>query len=91
MQQSLFNSKEPETKEKEMLVRTFLREGDTYSYSKLDLLEYAVEKGYISEMDTVDLLDANLGLSKEIVEEWRSQAKYDVIIFNKSGRIFLVI
>ena len=85
MQRSLFDNAEPKTKGREMLVRTFLREGDTYSYSKLDMLEFAVENGYISEMDTVDILDMNLGLPDEVVEEYRNQATYDVILFSKSG------
>ena len=89
MQRSLFDNiqseKQPETKSNEMLVRTFLKEGDTYSYSKLDMLEYAVEKGYIEKNDTVDILDMNLGLPDKVVEEYRSQAKYDVMLFSKSG------
>ena len=86
MQQSLFDNVEPETTEGEMLVRTFLREGDDYSYSKLDMLEYAVEQDYIDEMDTVNLMKANLGLNDEIVEEYKAQVKYDVILFSKSGK-----
>ena len=90
MQQNLFDDiqteKQPETKDNEMLVRTFLKEGDTYSYSKLDMLEYAVEKGYIEKNDTVDILDINLGLPDEVVEEYKSQVKYDVILFSKSGK-----
>ena len=86
MQRSLFGNAEPKTNGREMLVRTFLQEGDTYSYSKLDMLEFAVENGYISEMDTVDILDMNLGLPDEVVEEYRLQVKYDVILFSKSGK-----
>jgi hypothetical protein len=68
-----------------MLVITFLREGDTYSHSKLDMLEYALENSYIDEMDIVDIMDMNLGLPDKVVEEYKAQAEYDVILFNKSG------
>ena len=85
MQRSLFDNSKLETKGREMLVRTFLREGDTYSYSKLDMLEFAVENGYISKMDTVDILDMNLGLPDEVVGEYRNQVTYDVILFSKGG------
>ena len=86
MQRSLFDNSKPETNRREMLVITFLREGDTYSYNKLDMLEFAFDNGYIGEMDTVDILDMNLGLPDEVVEEYRLQVKYDVIIFSKSGK-----
>ena len=85
MQRSLFATKQPEIKENEMLVKTFLREGDTYSYSKLDMLKYAAENGYVNEMDTVNILHVNLGLPDEVVQKYRLQATYDVILFSKSG------
>ena len=86
--QSLFDTIEedkPDTKAREMLVETFLQEGETYSYSKLDMVRYAYKQGYIGKYDKIDLLDTNMGLSSEIVEEYRRQAKYDVVLFNKSG------